>query len=289
MCRKVIKKIISELTNFIKWVIHYFQFPKTKKPRHFTDKVVIVGNGPSAGEFPFEAYMKRKYDFCCVNYFALEELFFKIKPSYYCLTDPGFYQGTIREAERILKLKNALRRVTWDMHIICLGKDIIDFNNPYIKYNYISRAEYDGEMNALKNFLFNANKARCSMQTVVISALFFFVMTKTKYIVLTGIEADWINKIYVDRKNNVYERTVHFYDDEECCDNITEQGFIKKGHLYEYYYTYGEMLFGYHVIQQYAKINGVKIINTTKNSFIDAFEKVSIKQEINGKEQKWRD
>ena len=172
MCRKIIKNTVIELADFVKWLIHYFQYPKTKKLLHSTDKVVIVGNGPSAGKFPFEIYIKNKYDFCCVNYFALEEIFFKIMPAYYCLIDPGFYQGTISEPDKILKLKDAFRRVTWDMNIICSGKNIIDFNNPHIKYICISSALYDGKMNALKTFLFNFNKARCSMQTVIIGALF---------------------------------------------------------------------------------------------------------------------
>ena len=72
-----ITMVVSEFLLFIKWIIHYKHSSAKEKNSNLGEKVVLICNGPSAKDFPYEIYKKAGYSFCCVNSFAIEnETFF---------------------------------------------------------------------------------------------------------------------------------------------------------------------------------------------------------------------
>lgn len=279
-----LRKIKEEFMNLLKetvyfggWFLHFIMHRKTKRYDNRNEKIILVGNGLSAKNF----LLKNKctdYKYCCVNYFALdEELFRSIKPGYYCIIDPMFFKKEYfmkeKKAADVLK---QLGKVNWNMKIICYSGCKLPLNNQWIEYHYINENYFGGSVNHIKMHLFDCNMANCGFQNVIVAALFYFVMSNAKSIILTGVENNWHNELIVDENNNVLRNDTHFYGKQLL--NLTEKGEIKKGEIYKYFQFYYLTLYEYSIISEYAKRKGISVINSCRDSFIDVFEKRNFKE-----------
>ena len=261
----------KEIIYFIRWFILFLQFHKQQRLIKIRKKVVIVGNGLSTTEFPF-LKMRGDHDFCCVNWFALNNRLFKeIKPRYYFLIDPKFFS----ESEMNNKLWVLLNSVDWKMYLISYSHVSIPVHNHNIKLMFINNNYYGGEFNRIKKFLFNRNRGTCGYQNVIVCAIFFFIMNRAPLIYLTGVENDWHKEYAIDKDNQIYREYVHFYGREK-----RKMEMFNKGEFYKCIYEYYITMYQYHILEQYAKANNVKIFNTTLNSYIDVFEKYDVEEYI---------
>lgn len=264
--------ILKEIFCFFDWFGHFIIHRKAKEYTNKNEKIILIGNGPSAKDFLLQNECKG-YKYCCVNYFALDEdLFQLVKPNYYCIIDSMFYKKEFLEKEKkVIELLKILEKVNWKMKIICYNGNKLPLNNKWIEYHYINENYIGGSVNKAKLYLFDHNMANCGFQNVIVAALFYFVMSNAKKIVLTGVENNWHNELIVDENNNVLRNDTHFYGKQLL--NLTEQGEIGKGELYKYFQFYYLTLYEYSIIAEYAKKKGVSIFNSCQNSFIDVFEK----------------
>ena len=78
--------------------------------------MAILGNGPSlAAELPELLRDPGDRDFMAVNYFALDERFTLLRPSYYVLSDPMFFRDSPLR-DRVAELYRVMNeRVAWPM------------------------------------------------------------------------------------------------------------------------------------------------------------------------------
>lgn len=276
--RKAISKIHSifiEVGHIIKWLYRYLTYPaKVSKLDASKEKVIIVGNGPSAGEFDYDKYSEQGYSFMCVNYFALDrERFFKLKPKYYCMVDPAFFteSGTPQKDAKIFELTRSFETVNWEMVLVCLSYQNPIINNDCILIEKLNNNTYEGQMNKLSKSLFDKNAGNFGYQNVLCAGLYYFIAGNAKEIGLIGVESDWHRELFVLENNDVVRECRHFYGTDIV--NITELGQIKKGELYKYFYYYYNSLFGYYKAGQYAKMKNLPVNNYCTNSYIDVFEK----------------
>lgn len=272
----IIKKIFIILRSFfeyIKWLYQYIKNPKTKKIKN-EGKVVICGNGPSIKLFPFSEFIDRGYKTCVVNYFPTdEELFFKIKPSFYVCVDPFFHSSIDELTDEEIKLVNSLNKVSWNMKYICYKKHHLPLNNPNISYSYINKNFFSYDYSKLIKNLLDNNKATFGYQNVIIAAIYYFIMSEVDEVVLTGVENDWHRELVVDQNNDVFREMTHFYGNEKI--NVTELGEIKKGELFNYFKFYYLTLYQYYLLSKYAEDSKTKVVNSTVNSYIDVFSKMN--------------
>ncbi|WP_042700618.1 hypothetical protein [Methanocorpusculum bavaricum] len=238
------------------------------------ERILVVGNGPSAKEIDLEYVSKKGISILCVNYFASQnEDFFKIRPKYYCAIDPFFYSDQNAASIENEALINALNKVDWDMTYICLAhQELPALKNTHIKMISLNNLEYFGKY--WKYTLYSKNKANFGFQNVILAALYFCITGNAKTVYLCGVDSDWHRELFVDENNNVYLESVHFYGVEKV--NLTAKGDLKKGEYYKYAGYYYKTMEEFYYSSQYAAYKKVDVYNLTLNSYIDVFEKISI-------------
>jgi len=237
----------------------------------FKEKFVIVGNGPSAGDFDFLEAERHGYSIICVNGFAAQNQdFFEIKPKYYCIVDDRYFEKD-SEYNFVKELREALEKVDWDLQIILLGRHTFNIDNERIKYVYLNDNIYKGtyfRLSLLKN-----NLATDGYQNVIHAALYFAITAKAEEVILIGVENDWHRELVVDENNNVYREYRHFYAEEKALVTGIQ---IEKGELYKYFYWYYLTLKRYQQLSEYAEWNGVRVYNATPNSYVDVYERKNV-------------
>lgn len=257
----------KEIIYFVRWLVSFLMTAKGHSRIRIRKKVIIVGNGPGVAYFPF-ARLKGKYDFCCVNWFALNsEDFMRIRPRYYVLIDPAFF----KESEKNSRLWEVFHTVDWPMYLISYSDITFPVKNKYVKQLGMNRNYYGGEFNFLKKFVFNRNTGTCGYQNVIVCAIFFFIMNRAGDVYLTGVENDWHKEYVIGEDNRIYRECVHFYGRERL-----KMEMFQKGDFYRCIYEYYMTMYQYHILGQYAGANKVRIYNTTQNSYIDVFEKCGV-------------
>jgi len=275
--KKIMKSIImflSKLKKILKWFILNFKSAnRTNKIMIEDKKILIVGNGPSAGDVNFEKFKQKRFEIACVNFFALDEQrFFTIKPKYYVLLDSAFYKNT--GDKKIEKLLEVFMKVDWPMRLIRFKGGLQIIGNDNISEIYITTNELNESFHRVENKLYNMNKATFGYQNVILGALFCFCSAHVEEIALIGVENDWHKELRVDENNDVFRDMTHFYGKESI--NITELGEIEKHKLYKYFYFYYITLYHYYLASVYASEIGVRITNLTPASYIDTFERTTI-------------
>lgn len=265
------KKIFIEIFDFFIVILRIiksilrgpcYHFDKKKR-----NKILIIGNGPSYREFDFSK-IDSDFDLMCVNLFPLKEkLFWKIKPRYLCIIDPGF----LKRLKDIDGYMECLENVTWKMDIICpQGRTIIIKNNniSFIKLNMI----YYGSP-IMKCFFYKHNMANFGMHNVIHGALFASINLNYQEIYLTGTDYSEIKNVRINSDNDFVILSEHGYEKNEFI-NLTKNGNYKKGEFYWFFYYNYKGLKSFVEANEYAEHRGSKIYNLVPNSYIDAFEKI---------------
>lgn len=272
------KKLLKRLCNDLIWLNRCKENGTGSPFFGQKDKIIIIGNGPSAKRIDFEYYKNIGYEFLCVNHFASNsDNFFNIKPKYYCCIEPRILSSEYDKYEESRqKLFRALNKVDWPMTFICCVKDNLAISNSNIKVCKINKAVYDGEPDKRILNLYSKNRATCGYQNVIAAALYFAISIKCEEILLTGVESDMHREIAVDKENNVYREYVHFYGKE--CKDVVMDGQINKGELFKYFLWSYKTFYQYNLLSKYAEFNEVPVKNLCVNSFIDVFEKIDAKE-----------
>lgn len=277
--RGKMRAIIDEIIDFFSWLRLFLKNKKCKIPKPCQENVVIVGNGSSAASFPYKLYEEKNYKFCCVNYAAEDQsFFFSLRPKYYCLIDPLMYNSDERQKEKNIKLFKILESVDWEMNIICYKNTMPQFNNEKINFCYINNNTFRGKITSFKNRLYLNNQANSGFQNVIIAAIYFFIISKVDHIILTGIDMDFFKDCYVDENNNLYETTRHFYGEYKL--DFSKLRLVNRGEIYFYFYSLYKTFLDFSRIAELGKKNGVRIVNTCLQSFVDSFEKKDSKNLI---------
>lgn len=249
---------------------------KRKLPKAPTNKILrILGNGKSLNEIDFNLY--RDVDYMVVNRHVLANNYTEIKPRYYVLADPHFFEH--QEGISILQTINA--KTTWNiLLLIPYNKQAKRIASQYINNDNIQITFYNicsCEQNAwLSSFLYEHQLAMPVVQNVIVACIMLGIVMAYSKIELYGVEHNWLPNLYVGDDNLVYLYNPHFYDKEKV--KPIPQKDIQ--HLDEYplwlnIAQYSRMFKSYWQIKKYLETSKcqTKIINKTKNSFIDAFER----------------
>lgn len=266
------KVFVLNMLKLLLWALRYRKSSKTEPGSNRGKKIVAVGNGPSAAEFPYEQYIAQGYDLCCVNYFALdEEKFFRLKPKFYCCVDPLIANPQV-EANQ--KLRKVLERVDWELNFVCYADEHMVVDNPHIRYRYVNGNTFMAADSHVKHYLYRKNMASCGFQNVLVAVEYYFIMTQADHVILTGVENDWHRELVVDENCEVYRECVHFYGTKRV--EVTRAGVIAKGELYRYFGWYALTLEQHAFMADFARSNGVRVENACLPSFIDAFPKIRV-------------
>lgn len=243
----------------------------------------ILANGPSAREI---VSSRRELlvgtDLLVLNDFGNTDSFFELKPIYYILLDPAYFdyefrnpglnetnEDTSRTRERLL-MEN-FRKVDWEMTLFIPSlykvtevRRLFD-SNPCIKVvaYYATRIiGFDG----FQNYMYRRAQGVPSSRNVIIPAILLMTLLGYKTMYLYGCEFSWTKTMDVDHeKGQLFFNDRHFYSKDEI-------RYFGKGAYLWWIDAISEMLHAIENVEKYARSIGTHIVNRTKGSFIDTFE-----------------
>lgn len=240
-------------------------------------QLVILGNGPSLRKVLEERPgWLFKGDRLAVNFAANTDMFADLRPEYYVLADPHFFapEGNDPNVDR---LWDNIRRSDWPMTLCVPARERVramtllhgngtitvkTFNmTPAEGWQWLTRRVYDSGLGMPRP------------RNVMIPSIMVAIREGYSRILLAGADHSWLQSLYVDDENHVVSVQPHFYaDNEKEKARVTSE--YAGYHLHDILNSMTVAFRSYHEIAAYAGRRGVKIINATPGSYIDAFPRL---------------
>ncbi len=247
-------------------------------------RLAILGNGPQLKEqLPklIEQKAWTEADMMAGNFFALSEEFSTIKPKYYVLSDPMFFRKA-GYTERIADLYKALAKVEWQMtlYVQHYNPEKFDYraaigHNPNIRIVKFHSTLFRG-FRSVEFWCYRHGLGSGNWGTVVQNGILTGIHIGYKTIELYGVDHTLLDGLMVDEKNRLCRTASHYYDTtkvepQPIYYNATNppRPYSMAGYLSET----AELFRGHEVLRDYAAEQGVRIVNRTAGSLIDAYER----------------
>lgn len=235
----------------------------------------ILGNGKSLNEHAFQP--DAGADYMVVNRHVLSETYGEIRPLYYVIADPFFFENPAG----LDVLRRINEQTMWKMHL-CLPyshrkrrqlKEHI--TNPDISLQFYNIHSFGG-LKLVAYFFYNHQLAMPVVQNVLVACIMLSIYMKYARVELYGVEHTWTRYLSVGEDNLVYLENPHFFDKEKVEARPLKD--IQLTDEYPFYLileNYSRMFKSYWEIKKYLEDTRipVEIINRTKGSYIDAFKR----------------
>lgn len=252
--------------------------------------MAILGNGPAlAQELPHlleeAAADPAARDFMAVNFFAADERFGELRPAYYVLSDPMFFRASA-ERERVMALYRAMNeRVTWPMtlYVQYYNPERFDYRavlpNPRIRIVPFHTQTYRG-FRSLEFRLYRRGLGSANFGTVVQVGEYIALLLGYKRIELYGVDHTLLEGLCVDDDNRLCRADRHYYDGAPTAPKPMFRKVPRRPYTMALYLAeVAELFRGHEVLRDYARWLGARIVNCTRGSMIDAYERLKAKSE----------
>lgn len=275
-----IKQMVISSLRFVSFCLHVLMRRQLKNPIH-KDKsgtLGILGNGPSLNDIVPLLKGNMDQDYVAMNFFAFDEIFFTLKPKYYCLADPAFTKQSHLE-KKAKQLFSILSIVDWNINLYVpksLYSAFLKFSqlqNNNIRIYYVNDTNYSGYQK-FRNFFYKKGMAIPPIQTVAIMAIYIGIQKGYNIINLYGLDHDNIKTLSVNSQNQLCCIDTHFYKDkdETALKPILDyEGKALK--ISDFLEAIVNMFKSHDLLADYSKYMNVKIINFAPNSMIDSYER----------------
>ena len=244
--------------------------------------MAILGNGPSlAAELPELLRDPGDRDFMAVNYFALDERFTLLRPSYYVLSDPMFFRDSPLR-DRVAELYRVMNeRVAWPMtlYVQYYNPERFDYRaalpNPLIRIVPFHTTLFRG-LRSLEFRLFRRGLGSANFGTVVQVGEYIALLLGYRRVELYGVDHTLLEGLCVDGRNRLCRADRHYYDDgtarepQPVFQKVPPVPYTMASYLAEV----AELFRGHEVLRDYAAWLGARIVNCTRGSMIDAYERL---------------
>lgn len=234
------------------------------------DSIIIMGNGPSLAEtISNHLELMKTVPLMAVNFAANTAEFFALKPRYYILADPHFFNS---DDKNVKLLQQNLAKVDWRMTLIIpssvdISQNVRD-NIEIRRFNMVSAEGFSG----FEDKVYSSGLAMPRPRNVLIPAIMTSISMGYKEIYIVGADHSWTRTLSVNERNEVVSIQPHFYtESKEETERVT--AVYRDVKLHEIINSFYVAFKAYHKIERYARRKGVSIYNSTPGSFIDAFER----------------
>lgn len=263
----------------------------------------VLGNGPAlkkALEKDPDYFLDKHV--CVVNSFATADEYLKIKPASYFIKDGLYFwidqdeydrpENTWRESlsmgekNGVVTVAKSIRAIKertswplllyipfWARHSL-LVREVTQNKN--IKIVYFNNVKVSGYQWLLYRFIYPRGLGNPQFQNVVQMALFQKVNEGFKKIFLSGVNANFHQYLQVGDDNRLYTVQHHFYHDQPQRNLLSDRdsrGNYTPQPIWKQFDSLKRLFYGFQLIRAYADSRKCTIINTSKESFIDAFER----------------
>ncbi|QIP16400.1 hypothetical protein G8759_29030 [Spirosoma aureum] len=289
-----LSEFVKSLLSLVKVVIrgrHMARLPIRQLP-----VCSVLGNGPSLNESLADHFdFIQQTEVVCVNNFAHADIFLRLRPQDYVISDPNYFVFTEQTTDRDdirRTLSIFLEHVNWPMSLYVphfakgsylLGQ--IERGNPQIKVVYFNYTVVSG-FRWLTYWLYSKGLGMPQAQTVIIAALTLMINRRFETIYLFGADTSWHEQIRLNDQNQLLIKQIHFYDKPK---DVTHQPVYSDKYrqrtfsMASQFLSLHKVFRGYEVIRNYADHKGVTILNASAKSYIDAFERTQIKWPVASK------
>lgn len=251
-----------------------------------TDKMILIGNGPSLTK-SIELYKDKilKYDRLVVNYFALSNLYEVLRPNFYLFVDPAFFEIPENQKDSIARLIDAIvSKTKWKMRV-CAPEGVEDTPlmkalkaNSNIEFIYFYGGEQrTGELS--KYEIWDRNLQCPPNRNSLNTGLYLSLFWEYKETYLIGVDMSALEDIRVDQESNeLFSIDSHFYNNKQVYSDKrlfdAKRGRIRSDWtLHEYIYSFGLMFENFYELSEYAKYKGLKVYNASEYSWINCVER----------------
>lgn len=253
----------------------------------------VLGNGPSLNE-SLSAHLDfiRQTEVVCVNNFAHAEVFTRLRPQSYVISDPNYFVFSEQTTDRddIRRTMTVFReQVNWPMTLyvphFAKGSYLIrqiQRDNASIRVVYFNYTVVGG-FRWLRYRLYASGLGMPQAQTVIIAALTLMINRQFDTIYLFGADTSWHEQIRLNDQNQLLIKQIHFYDKPK---DVTHQPVYSDAErqrtfsMASQFLSLHKVFRGYEVLRDYADHRGVTILNASAKSYIDAFERVQLNQPV---------
>ncbi|MBD5244860.1 MAG: hypothetical protein HDS57_05270 [Barnesiella sp.] len=249
----------------------------TMKSESRDDFLVVMGNGPSLAD-TMARYGGRlsEHPLLAVNFAAATEEFFALRPCYYVMADPVFFD--MNGNENLKRLRDNLLKVDWPMTLFVPFGPADEtlpgngnVNITVVRFNCLGVEGFEW----LENLTFRWRRAMPRPRNVLIPALMLGLWLGYKEIYVAGADHSWTRTLEVDEDNTVISVQPHFYKDNEA-EHERVRSVYRNIRLHEIIYSFYVAFKAYFAVERFARSCGAVIYNSTPGSFIDAFPRREI-------------
>lgn len=232
--------------------------------------LTILANGPSL-KYDLDKIDYTKGDFLVVNDFYKSPYYKIIKPKFHVLADPLYFR-TDEDLQPFIDAVDWNMRLFVPFNSLKAVRSLRNMPNVHIEVIPYNMGSYNG-FKYLKNWLYRHGLAMPIAQNVLVPSIFNGINMGYKEIRIYGADHSWTENIRVDNQNRVCLTDSHFYDMEEVHMSPWYKCSGDQYLMHEILRDLAQMFDSYHCIKEYADSKHCRVLNYTKNSFIDAFER----------------
>lgn len=258
---------------------------KTADP---TRSIVLLGNGPSLRTTIDTQHDRLMgHSRMAVNYAALADDFYSLRPDYYIMIDGLFFPAEGASDERTDETWRRIVGADWPMTLLV----------PHAYADYARRRAAAGgkglinvvplNLTPLEGFdwfthaAFRRGLGMPRPRNVLIAACMAAIAEGFGRIYLAGADHSWSQTLSVDEENCVCNSPQHFYKEKPDAKAIERARAAYRGsHLHDVFENLRVAFRSYFDVKSWAESRGVKIYNSTPGSMIDAFERRPIPEKI---------
>ena len=254
----------------------------THIPKHSgCNELVVLGNGPSLrGTIDNHMPFLRERTLLAVNFAACADDFFALRPQYYVLADPHFFQAT--DQPNVQRLWQVLGcEVSWAMTLLvpqrfakAMRTKSLGTGNAHLTVVFYNTTPVEG-FAWFENAAFSANLGMPRPRNVLIPSIMLGIALGFSTIYVAGADHSWTRTLSVDDDNRVVSIQPHFYKEDEREEKRVRKDYMNYP-LHMILQSFYVAFRSYFTIARYARHRSVKIFNITPGSFIDAFPRLNI-------------
>lgn len=241
------------------------------------DSIIILANGPSLAETIRTRSEKLTRSTCmAVNFAANAPEFTTLRPRYYIMADPHFFLRT--DDANVSRLYGSINAIKWPMMLIVprqyRAKAAVLVSNPNISIATFNFIGLEGPA-CFENFCYGRRLGMPRPRNVLIPALMCAIWLGYKNISIAGADHSWLQSIWVNDDNEVVSVQPHFYKEDKKEEKRVRSEYTNY-RLHQILYSFYVAFKSYFGVRRFADSRGVRIINATPGSYIDAFERGEI-------------
>lgn len=248
----------------------------------------ILGNGPSLNQSLADNLdFLKETDIYCVNLFALSAVYASLKPQNYVLLDPAFFMFSEQNDARqdIKKAFDAiLQQTDWSMRLFVPARSRNSYivkklkhERPNVQICFFNYTIVRG-FPAFRHWFFEHNLGMPQCQNILAASLYVALMQDYKNVYLFGADHSWHEEIRITEQNEFEMRQVHFYDNASSIkhEKVIDVRNNSRPRLHAQFLSLHKVFYSYEILGTFAKFRKINVLNASKKTYIDAFERVTV-------------